>query len=303
MQVTMPPQKSKCGSSSNKRLMRDIIMNKPYVKKILAVIVFLLFMGMNVVSSTGNIGKASSIYKSNNPPYEPSNPHPPDGGTNVPIDVTLCWTGGDPDPGDSVTYDVYLGGSYPPHNLVSNNQSETWYEPTELELNKTYFWRIVSWDSQGLSTSGPYWTFTTGTNHPPSAPMINGPSSKPVLKNLLGVKPLPIPLPKPGTYNFTFKAIDSDDHDLYYYIKWGDGDTSGWIGPYPSDEEVKVSHTWNSQGTYQVRAKAKDIYGAEGPWGELSIPIERNKIINNLFLRLLEYFPKLLPIPQQLLVM
>ena len=60
MQVTMPPQKSKCGSSSNKRLMRDIIMNKPYVKKILAVIVFLLFMGMNVVSSTGTVVEKKS---------------------------------------------------------------------------------------------------------------------------------------------------------------------------------------------------------------------------------------------------
>lgn len=41
-------------------------MNKPYVKKILAVIVFLLFMSMSVIPSTGNkIEKKSSIPISN----------------------------------------------------------------------------------------------------------------------------------------------------------------------------------------------------------------------------------------------
>ena len=260
-------------------------------KKGIVLGIIVLFIGMSITPSTGNIGKASSIYKSNNPPYEPSNPHPPDGGTNVPIDVTLCWTGGDPDPGDSVTYDVYLGCSYPPHNLVSNNQSETYYEPTGLELNKTYYWRIVAWDSQGISTSGPCWTFTTGINHPPSAPIIKESSGTPIIKGLIGAKPVQRPLPKPGTHKYTFKATDSDGHDVYYYIDWGDGSCEGWIGPYPSGEEITRNHTWNGQGTFTVRAKAKDIYGAEGPWGELVVTMPRNKIaFNSLFLQFIEKF-------------
>ena len=37
------------------------MMNKPYVKKILAVIVFLLFMSMSVIPSTGNIIEKKSL--------------------------------------------------------------------------------------------------------------------------------------------------------------------------------------------------------------------------------------------------
>jgi len=206
----------------------------------------------------------------NLPPNTPDNPHPPDGVTKVPIYVTLRWTGGDPNSGDIVTYNIYLGTDYPPKNLVSDNQTETCYAPTELELNRTYFWNIVAWDSQGLSTTGPYWFFTTGINNPPGAPKIIGPKAKNTakLKN-----PQPVSKP-PGTYNYTFKAIDPDDDDVYYYIDWKDGSHEDWIGPYPSDEKVIVSHTWVCKGTYCVEAKAKDIYGQEGPWGTEHITIE-----------------------------
>jgi hypothetical protein len=139
-----------------------------------------------------------------------------------------------------------------------------------------YFWNIVAVDNHGASTTSYVCCFTTGMNHPPSAPIIKGPSSTPIIKSQLGSKPLPRPLPKPGTYNFTFKATDPDGDDLYYYIDWGDGTTSGWIGPYPSGEEITRSHTWSFKGTYLVRAKAKDIYGAEGPWGTLSVIMPLN---------------------------
>ncbi len=74
-------------------------------KTVLAIGIIFLLIGVSVVSSTGNISKVSSVCKSNNPPYEPSNPIPPDGATNVSIFTGLCWTGGDPD-GDEVIYDI-----------------------------------------------------------------------------------------------------------------------------------------------------------------------------------------------------
>jgi len=98
--------------------------------------------------------------KANQPPYVPSNSSPPNGATNVSIPLELFWTGGDPDPGDTVTYDVYFGTISPPVIMV-HNLSATSYNPGTLLYQKTYYWRIVAWDSHNASTAGPIWNFTT----------------------------------------------------------------------------------------------------------------------------------------------
>ena len=104
--------------------------------------------------------------KANQPPYVPSDPSPPNGATNVSIPLELFWTGGDPDPGDTVTYDVYFGTISPPVIMV-HNQSATSHNPGTLLYQKTYYWRIVAWDSHNASTAGPIWNFTT---EPDTAP-------------------------------------------------------------------------------------------------------------------------------------
>jgi hypothetical protein len=233
----------------------------------------------------------------NHPPNEPNNPIPPNSSINVSIDIVLCWTGGDPDPSDIVTYDVYLGVDFPPDNLVSHNQTETSYAPTELELNMTYFWQIVAWDNHGASTPGLSWSFTTGINHPPYAPIVKQSSSISIFKGLLGMKPLLRPSPKPGSYNFTFNATDPDGDDVYYFIDWGDGTTSGWYGSYLSGKEITKNHMWVKKGTYLVKAKAKDIYNQEGPWGTIQIPIQQRSIL----MKFLEQVSYAVPILRYLL--
>lgn len=226
----------------------------------------------------------------NLPPYEPSDPLPLDGGMFVPVDVTLSWNGTDPNSFDTLKYDVYFDDVNPPKQVTWNQTGNFWDPPYNLTINKSYYWKVVAWDSGGLSTSGLCWIFTTGINHPPGAPIIKGPKGKLVLKSLSGVIPVPRPLPKPGTsYNFTFIAIDPDGHNLFYLIDWGDGHSEGWIGPYVSGEEVTRNHTWFKKGTFSVRAKAKDIYGAEGPWGTEDIWIQQSRYkINLLFFQILE---------------
>jgi hypothetical protein len=104
------------------------------------------------------------------PPYMPSCPSPGDGATNVSLDVDLSWIGGDPNPGDIVAYWVYFGTSNPPP-LLSINQTETSFDPGTLASFTTYYWRIKSWDDQGLSTLGPLWHFKTKYyNRPPYEP-------------------------------------------------------------------------------------------------------------------------------------
>jgi len=97
-------------------------------------------------------------------------------------------------------------------------------------------------------------------NNPPEAPIIDGPSR--------GV---------PETeYEFTISTEDIDNDDVYYFIDWGDGTTSGWIGPHESGEEISVEYEWSEEGTYDVRVKAAD--SDESDWGTISIRIPKNKM-------------------------
>ena len=98
----------------------------------------------------------------NRNPYEPSSPAPADGATDVPLDTDLCWVGGDPDPEDTVTYDLYAGTSSPPP-LFDSDLTDTCFDPPpgSLEECMTYYWKIVAKDNHGARTEGPEWSFTT----------------------------------------------------------------------------------------------------------------------------------------------
>ncbi len=96
----------------------------------------------------------------NSAPNTPSNPSPSNGASNQSIDISLNWTGGDPDPGDTVKYDVYFGTSSNPP-LVSSNLANTAYNPGALNYSVTYYWKISAKDNHGSSTVGAIWSFTT----------------------------------------------------------------------------------------------------------------------------------------------
>jgi hypothetical protein len=65
------------------------------------------------------------------------------------------------------------------------------------------------------------------------------------------------------SYNFTIFITDPDGDDLFYLWEWGDGDSSGWLGPYASGQPVVASHAWSKEGTYTILVRAKDPYGVE----------------------------------------
>ena len=94
----------------------------------------------------------------NNPPNIPSNPTPEDGATEQSINVDISWTGGDPDIGDTVSYDVYFGTSTNPP-LISGDQTTTTYDPGTLSSSNSHYWKVVAKDNNGASTSGSVWRF------------------------------------------------------------------------------------------------------------------------------------------------
>jgi len=242
------------------------------------------------LSTSGPIWRFTTcIGPVNHPPNIPSNPSPPNQATSVDIDAALSWTGGDPDAGDFVFYDVYFG-SMPPLEKIASNITAKSYNPGPLAYSLTYFWKVVAWDIHGLSTVGPVWYFTTmnATNNPPNKP------SKPsgVTNGKVGQE-----------YSYTTSTTDPDGDQMYYLWDWGDGNNSGWLGPYNSGVTAGVTHNWTIKGSYSVKVKAKDIYGKESGWSD-SLPITMPytyKPILQFLEWLFERFPHAFPILRHLL--
>ncbi|MCK4365279.1 MAG: PKD domain-containing protein [Thermoplasmatales archaeon] len=122
------------------------------------------------------------------------------------------------------------------------------------------------------------------TEEPPGPPVIDGPISGKV-----GVE-----------HEYTFNAVDPDGDNVKYHIDWDDGDSEE-TGFNPSSVDVKVKHTWSTQGTYIIKAKAEDTNGLVGPEGTLSVSMPRNRATQRPFLQFLQNFLEQYPILFQLL--
>ncbi len=250
---------------------------KPGLYKSLIIGVIVLFIGVGiqpVIAFTNN--------GDNNPPYAPRNPYPT-GEFPVDVDVNLSWDGGDPDSGDTVTYYVYFGTYEPPTPHIATlgpypwNQTRMEYDILiELIYGETYYWIILAYDNNGQRNQGPCWSFRTiAPNLPPSKPIIDGPDRGKPRKE----------------YEYVFINTDVDDNESYLWIEWGDNNSTRWLGPFENGKSLKFSHKWNKEGTFIVRAKAKDIHGAESEWSKHEIAIPRTRATIHHWL--LERFPML----------
>lgn len=74
--------------------------------------------------------------------------------------TTLSWTASDVD-GDTLTYDVYLDTNSDPTTLVSENQSTTTFDASNLSASSTYYFKIVVKDGNAGNSIGQVWNFTT----------------------------------------------------------------------------------------------------------------------------------------------
>ncbi len=129
-----------------------------------------------------------------------------------------------------------------------------------------------------MSSSSAIYVNINGDNHPPDKPEIYG-QTRPTV----GVD-----------YEYTFNATDPEGDNVYYWIEWGDDNITGWVGPFPSGEDIHYSHTWYAKENYILRCKAKDIWDYESEWSELFIWRSKNQQSQNIWLqRLCEKLPLL----------
>lgn len=83
---------------------------------------------------------------------------------------------------------------------------------------------------------------------------------------------------------FSFIATDPNSHRVSYYIQWGDGANEEWTMLSGSDEEIILTHEWVTRGSYEIKAKAKDEYGAESDWATMEVSMPKSVLVQHLFL-------------------
>lgn len=206
------------------------------------------------------INKSISIID-NNPPFIPNNPTPTNGETDVPINIILNWKGGDPDPNDSVTYDIYFG-SIPPLEKIESNQSETSFDPGELKNDLTYYWNIISWDNHNTKTIGPSWHFTTSSKIDETPPYVKiiSPSSGLYLFNQK-IMNLTTKIIAIGPIDIIIDAYDADSN--INYIEYEFVRLPTFITGEIYDEPYQITLDTISAGRWFITITAYDNAGNE----------------------------------------
>jgi len=156
--------------------------------------------------------------------------------------------------------------------------SEYMLPNTEISLShiwnmaETYELRVLAEDHVGgqSSFSEPLEILI---NNPPTKPQVVGPKQG-----------------KSGEeYSYLLSSRDMDNDTVLFFVDWGDGMNSGWIGPFASDEEVNVSHSWVNSDTYEMKIKAKDIYDAESDVTILEVAMPKSRNIFHILEQICSY--------------
>ena len=111
----------------------------------------------------GECGVNRYVYyaSDNQPPNQPVSPSPGDAAWNVSFTSDLSWLGGDPNPGDTITYDVFLEANDPsPDILVCDNAATELCDPGVLLESTTYYWQVGATDSYNETSTSQIWSFT-----------------------------------------------------------------------------------------------------------------------------------------------
>ncbi|KYK30505.1 MAG: hypothetical protein AYK22_03700 [Thermoplasmatales archaeon SG8-52-3] len=127
---------------------------------------------------------------------------------------------------------------------------------------------------------------TVGDIEPPTKPAITGPSQGTAGQEL----------------TFTFTSTDPQDQDIIYEINWGDNTQITTSPQMESGATYTAKHTYNADGSYQIKATATNLYGETSETGTKNVEIPRTRAVDNhLLLKFFEQHPNLFPIIRYLL--
>jgi len=179
-------------------------------------------------------------------PNQPSSPSPVNGATGVSRTPTLTWQCSDPD-NQPLTYTVRLGPN------TFNDITVKSFTPAYTLPVGTTTWQVTAYDTDGLYTSGPTWSFSTiGVGGPPSTPQIVAPPDNAT--------------DQPLTLDLKWSATDPDGFPLKYDV---------YLGPNGAMQKVASNVAQNfytatdllGDTVYSWRIVARDVdgYTTTGP--------------------------------------
>jgi PKD repeat protein len=245
---------------------------------ILLILLFTMFIPLIYADDVVIISFNPNI--SDEPPYAPVNPDPPNESINVDVPVTLRVDVYDK---DSITVDVYFYNASNDALIgVDYNVPCDWSTASvvwnEAIYGRTCYWYAIANDSKYENRSET-WEFTTKSKPPPSSGSGGyvPPPNQPPIANITG---LHIAYVNETVIFYSYYSYDPDGYIIGYNWDFeNDGiiDTD-WI------EETKIIYKYSKPGNYTVRLQAMDNLGAT------SLDFHNIKIIE------LE-LPKQLPIP------
>jgi len=196
-----------------------------------------------------NAYNALTYTSGNNPPTCTLTANPTSG--DAPLTTTFSMSASDSD-GTIIFWELdvnndgtaeYYGNGNPP-----STQTHTYI------VSGVYTAKLSVWDEDNATVFDTVIITVNQPNSPPNTPTKpSGPTSGSRNKR----------------YTYSTSTIDPDGNQVYYFWDWGDGTNSGWLGPYNSGATATASHKWTSRGTFLVKVKAKDVYGAESSWSAI----------------------------------
>jgi len=146
--------------------------------------------------------------------------------------------------------------------------SDNWCDssPAIAADGTVYIGSTGFWYGNGLHAFG-----FVESNVPPDPPIISGPTNGEA----------------GNEYAYGFLINDKDNNPVQVFVDWGDG-TNGWSYESTPGYYIRMYHTWQNQGTYIIKAKARDSIGAESNWTVLSVHMTSFTLsIKNRFLFLI----------------
>jgi hypothetical protein len=200
-------------------------------------------------------GDPAQTLKTPNPSNPPNKPDKPSGSTLGVLDYEYFYSTKTTDPDNDKIYYLFDWG---------DNSNSGWLGPfnSGQQITASNIWnelgvyhvRVRARDQWG---AGSGWSdslvLTITDNTAPTTPEITGPATG-----------------KPGiSYLYNIVSTDDQNDNIYYYIDWGDGTTTDWIGPYVSGTVIHITHSFEEKGTYAIKVRAKDCLDAESEWGHL----------------------------------
>ncbi len=71
-------------------------------------------------------------------------------------------------------------------------------------------------------------------------------------------------------YSFSTVSTDPEGDNVSYRFDFGDGTVTDWLGPFASGDSCAASHSYNTVGTFDVIAQARDEWEFKTEWSPVS---------------------------------